>query len=157
MELNLTGRPSGHGTPDDFANLSALLIDGDEIYLDNGAIHGKSQLERGIDFRTARSADDVPNGQTVPLIWVTLKRHEGGMGYNGIAAATLIVNKEQRIGYKAMGPLVNQMDRAVKGKIDLSPLTTEQVKMLADFLAQFREDLWANTPEEVKAALASSK
>jgi len=154
MELNLTGRPGGHGTPDDFANLSAVLIDGEDIFLDNGAIHGKSAIERGIDFRTARSAEEVPEGRTVHVIWVTLKRYEGGSGYNGIASAQLIIDAAKGIGYKAMGPLVNQMDRAVKGQVDLSGLSGENKQRLAAFLAQFRTDLWGNTPDEVKTKLS---
>jgi hypothetical protein len=154
MELNLTGRPSGHGTPDDFANLSAVLIDGEQIFLDNGAIHGKSQVERGIDFRSARSPEDVPDGRVVDVIWVTLKRYESGSGYHGIASAQLFIDANKRIGYKPMGSLVNQMDRAVKGMIELSTLSPEKRQRLAAFLAQFREDLWENTPAEVKEKLA---
>ncbi|TCP55419.1 YwhD-like protein [Tumebacillus sp. BK434] len=153
MELNLTGRDK-HSTPDELQNLSAVMIHGDEIFVDQGAIHGKSRLERGIDFRAARSAEDVPNGEKVAVVWVTLKTYEKGRGFSGIASAELVIDFAHGIGYKAMGPLVNQMDRAVKGRVDVSNLTAEQKAKLAAFLQQLRADLWENTPEEVKAELA---
>ncbi len=152
MELNLTGRDR-HGTPDELATLSAVLIDGEEIFVDQGAIHGKSRVERGIDFRGASSADQVPDGQQVSIVWVTLKTYEQGRGFSGITAAQIVINKELKVGYKPMAPLVNQMDRAMKGKVDLSNLSGEQKGKLAHFLENLRADLWANTPDEVKAQL----
>ncbi|ASS76192.1 hypothetical protein CIG75_15420 [Tumebacillus algifaecis] len=153
MELNLTGRDK-HSTPDELQNLSAVMIHGDDIFVDQGAIHGKSRLERGIDFRAAKGPEDVPNGEKIAVIWVTLKTYEAGRGFSGIASAELVIDFPHGIGYKAMGPLVNQMDRAVKGRVDVSNLTSEQKAKLADFLQQLRADLWANTPDEVKAQLA---
>jgi hypothetical protein len=153
MELSLTGR-SAHGTPDELASLSAVLIHGDDIFVDQGAIHGKSRLERGIDFRTAKSAEEVPNGEKVAIVWVTLRAYEGGKGYNGIASAEIVVNLEQKVGYKPMASLVNQMDRAMKGRVDVSNLSAEQRAKLAGFLQTLRADLWENTPEDVKAQLA---
>lgn len=153
-ELSLTGRPSGHGNADGFENLTAVLIDGDDIFIDNGAIHGKSRLERGVDFRAALKPEDVPNGRPVHVVWVTLKRYENGMGFNGICASTLVIDGETNIGYKPMGALVNQMSYVVKGKIDLQGVSEEQRKKLAAFLQEVRADLWANTPEEVKQTIA---
>ncbi|HEU4964983.1 MAG TPA: YwhD family protein [Bacilli bacterium] len=153
MELNLTGRPSGHGDADGFENLTAVMIDGEKIGIDNGAIHGKSNLERGINFRPLKP-EDVPNGRPVHVIWVTLKRYEGGMGFNGLCASTILIDEEQKIGYKPMGALVNQMSYVVKGKIDLQVLSPEQREKLAAFLNELRPDLWENTSDEVKREIA---
>jgi hypothetical protein len=151
MELNLTGRPvGGHGAPDDFATLSAVLIDGEHIFIDNGAIHGKSRVERGVDFRSATSPEQVPGARRIALVWVMLARFEGGMGYNGVTAAEIFVDEEKKVGYKSMAALVNQMDGAMKGKVDLARLSEEEKKRLAKFMEELRPDLWGNMPEEKK-------
>jgi len=152
MELNLTGT-SGHGTPEEFANLSVVMITDEDIFIDNGAIHGKSRIERGVDFRTYTAPEQVPNAKRIASVWVTLKRGEGGMGYSGVCAAEIFVNGEERVGYKSMALLVNTMDRAVKGRIDLALLTDEQRARLAAFMQELRPDLWENASDEVKSAL----
>jgi len=153
MELSLTGT-SGHGTPDEFANLSVVMITPDHITVDNGAIHGKSRYERGIDFRTYTAADQVPNATRIAEVWVTLKRNEAGhMGYNGVCAAEIYVNAEQKVGFKSMALLVNMMDRAVKGKIDLTHLQGDERQRLAAYMQELRPDLWDNASEDVKQAL----
>jgi hypothetical protein len=150
--LSLTGRTK-HDTPDELQSLSVIQIDGDEIFIDNGAIHGKSRLERGVDFRSFMKPEDVPNARRIPEVWVTLRRTENGMGYFGVCAAEIWVNDQQQ-GYKSMAQLVNSMDGAMKGKVDVKSLTPEQREKVVAYLQQFRGDLWTNTPEEVKAALA---
>ncbi|KEO84011.1 YwhD family protein [Tumebacillus flagellatus] len=152
-QLNLTGRTE-HGTPDDFATLSVVMIDGDDIFVDNGAIHGKSRLERGVDFRTYTKPEDVPNGRRIQEVWIQLKSFETGRGYYGIVSAEIVVNRDLMVGYKNVGPLVMAMEGAIKGKVQLPHLSSEQKTKLRDFMASFREDLWANTPDEIKAQLA---
>ena len=153
MELNLTGR-TGHGTPDELASLSVVMINGDEIVVDNGAIHGKSRFERGVDFRSFSAPEEVPNATRIGVVWVTLKRYETGMGYHGLCATEIFVNLDEMKGYKSMASLVNQMDGAMKGKVDLARLSDGEKGKLAGFLEQLRADLWANTPDEVKAQLS---
>jgi hypothetical protein len=150
--LNLTGRTK-HDTPDELQSLSVIQIDGDQIFIDNGAIHGKSRLERGVDFRSFMKPEDVPNARRIPEVWVTLRRTENGMGYFGICSAEIWINDEQQ-GYKSMAALVNHMDGALKGKVDVKNLTPEQKEMLVGYLQEFRADLWENTPEDVKKLLA---
>ncbi|MDB5085998.1 MAG: hypothetical protein JWN30_2884 [Bacilli bacterium] len=141
-KLSLTG-VNKHGTPDDFAALSAVILTGDDIFLDNGAIHGKSRVERGIQF-TARSPEEVAGGERIFVVWVTLKRAEAGMGYNGVCASQLIVNREAAVGYKSMPELVNKMDHAMKGKLELEILPDADRTRLGEFLKQFRGgELWA--------------
>ncbi|MBL0386445.1 YwhD family protein [Tumebacillus sp. ITR2] len=153
MELNLTGR-TGHDTPEDFATLSVVMIDGDEIYVDNGAIHGKSRLERGVDFRTYTKPEDVPNGRRIQEVWIQLKTFESGRGYHGIVSAEIVVNRDLMVGYKSVGPLVMAMEGAIKGKVQLPHLDADQKTKLRTFMETFRADLWANTPDDVKAQLA---
>jgi hypothetical protein len=151
-QLNLTGRTK-HDTPDELQSLSVIQIDGDEIFIDNGAIHGKSRLERGVDFRSYSKPEDVPNARCIPEVWVTLRRTENGMSYFGICGSEIWVNDQQQ-GYKSMAQLVNQMDGAMKGKVDVKNLSAEQKEKLVNFLQQFRGDLWVNTADDVKKLLA---
>ncbi|MFC4766104.1 YwhD family protein [Effusibacillus consociatus] len=152
MELNLTAK-SGHDTPDDFASLSAVVIDGDSVFVDNGAIHGKSRVERGIQFG-ATSPNQIPNGRRVCVIWVTLKKGDTGMGYNGICAAIPFrIDAEAKLGYKSLPDQVNKMTDAMKGSIKLDMLELEEREKLANFLKEFRGgELWNNSRPEVKAA-----
>ncbi len=48
-KLSLTGK-SVHSTDDTLKGLSAVFVDGDRIFIDNGAIHAKSELERSVTF-----------------------------------------------------------------------------------------------------------
>ncbi|GIM44825.1 hypothetical protein DNHGIG_03740 [Collibacillus ludicampi] len=152
-QLGITGR-SRHDTPDEFATLSAVIIDGEEVFIDNGAIHGKSRVERGISF-SAKSPDEVPGGIRIPVIWVTLRRTEGGFGYSGICGSVLVIDKEARTGYKSLPDQVNKMDAAMKGKVQVDALTEKEKKLLSDFLREFRGgELWKNTDENVKSSLS---
>ena len=45
----------------DLSNVSGVIIDGDEAYLDEGTLHAKSKIEKGIKFSTNK--EDVPNGR----------------------------------------------------------------------------------------------
>lgn len=153
MELGLTGQ-TGHGTPDELASLSAVIIDGDSIFVDNGAIHGKSRVERGIQFG-AKSPDQVPDGRRVVVVWVTLKRGESGIGYGGLCASVpFSINAEAQLGYKSLPDQVNKMGDAMQGKILLDVLTPEEKARFAAFLQEFRNgELWSHTRAEVLAAL----
>jgi hypothetical protein len=155
MELNLTGR-TGHGTPDDFASLSAVIIDGESVFVDQGAIHGKSRVERGISF-TARTPDDVPSGRRVAIVWVTLKRGENGMGFNGMAAAIPFrIDADAKVGYKSLPDQVNRMGDAMQGKIQLDQLEDAEKQKLMSFLQEFRGgELWSNAQPGVIAAFGA--
>ncbi|GAX88619.1 YwhD family protein [Effusibacillus lacus] len=152
MELNLTAK-TGHDTPDEFASLSAVVIDGDTVFVDNGAIHGKSRVERGIRFG-ASSPDQIPDGRRVVVVWVTLKKGEAGMGFNGVCAAIPFrIDAEAKLGYKNLPDQVNKMGDAMKGAVKLDTLEPEEVARLGNFLKEFRGgELWNNTRPEVREA-----
>lgn len=150
MDLSLTGQ-TGHGTPDELASLSAVIIDGDSIFVDNGAIHGKSRVERGIQFG-AKSPDQIPDGRRVVVVWITLKRGEnGGTGYHGLCASIpFSINGEAQLGYKSLPDQVNKMGAAMQGKIQLDLLTIDEKVQFAAFLKGFRNgETWSNTRPDV--------
>jgi hypothetical protein len=147
--LNVTGR-NKHATPDELSTLSALILDGDQVFIDNAAIHAKSRVERGITF--SRNQDAVANGRKVSIVWVTLRNTGEAKGYAGLASCEMWIDEESKQGYKDLAHHVNQMDAAVKGRVAIDSLTEVEKQRLLTFLQTFREELWTNASEEVKRA-----
>lgn len=150
-KLQLTGKAK-HSVDDSMKGLSAVLVDGDEIFIDNGAIHAKSRIEKGITF--VRTPDDVPNGREVLGFWITLHRFDGKQGFYGAMPFTLLLDSEAQMGYKSLSNQVNGMDKAVKGQIDLKDVPDEIARKVGAFLRDKRPDLWENGSPEFREAFA---
>jgi hypothetical protein len=141
-ELSLTGKEAGHGTPEELKNLSALLIVDGDVTVDNAAVHGKSRWERNIRFERWTEPGDPPAGKRVAVVWLTLGKRDGHWGYSGAAACRMWIDREAGKGYKNLAEQVNQMEKAVKGNVDVSLLTGEETRALLQFLQSYRADLW---------------
>lgn len=152
QKLNLTGT-SKHQTDDQMKGLSAIFMDGDNVFVDNGAIHAKSRIEAGIKFVANR--DELPNPRHIYGLWITLKRQENGLGYTGAMPFDLWIDDEAKLGYKKLSEHVNQMDKAVRGQVDVSPLPAEVVAKFGEHLRKIREDLWNNAAESFRSAFSS--
>lgn len=123
--------------------LSSVFVDGEQVFIDNGAIHGKSQIERGVTF--VRKLEEVPNPRTVWGFWITLHRFEGGVqGYYGAMPFPIQLDGEAQVGFKSLAQQVNHMERAVKGQVDLSDVDSAVKKRLANYLQSIRPELWTN-------------
>ncbi|WP_067619304.1 YwhD family protein [Alicyclobacillus acidiphilus] len=153
QKLGLTGA-SKHQSDDQMKGISAVLLDGEQVFVDNGAIHAKSRVETGIKF--VEDKDAVPNPRYIAGLWVTLKRTDKGMGYNGAMPFELWIDAEAKLGYKKLSEQVNHMDKAVRGQVDVSRYSPEIVAKFGTFLKTFRADLWENAPETFKAAFADA-
>src|SRR5690625_1403018 len=119
MSLNIVSsnrrRSKHHGFGSgmiDLTNLSSVIIDGDTAYIDIGAIHGKSQIERRIRFSAEKA--DVPNGRRCWIVWVAVDRNEQGSYYAGVTACEMLIDEEARRGWKIFPQHVNLMDKALK-------------------------------------------
>ncbi|EJY55234.1 hypothetical protein URH17368_1974 [Alicyclobacillus hesperidum URH17-3-68] len=154
QKLGLTGT-SKHQTDDQMKGISAVLMDGDEVFVDNGAIHAKSRIELGIQF--VKSLTEVPNPRRVIGLWVTLKRFADGMGYSGAMPFELWIDADAKLGYKKLAEQVNSMDKAVRGTVDLSQLTDAEIEAFASFLRQTRADLWEHAAEGFRSAFARAE
>ncbi|MBF8377045.1 YwhD family protein [Alicyclobacillus mali] len=155
QKLGLTGQSKQPHTSDDqLKGISAVLMDGDEIFIDNNAIHAKSRVEVGIRF--VGSLEEVPHPRRIVGLWVSLKRFENGMGFNGVQAIEMWIDSEAQLGYKKLADHVNAMDKAVKGKADLSLLSSEQVEKFAAFLRGLRPDLWENASPAFREAFSAA-
>lgn len=152
QKLSLTGSAK-HQTDDQMKGLSAVFLDGDEIFVDNGAIHAKSRLEFGVKFVASR--EEVPDARHIQGIWITLKRQTNGLGYTGAMPFELWIDDATKMGYKKLMEQVNQMDKAVRGQVDLTGLPKETIHKFGEHLQKIRPDLWENAADAFIQAFSS--
>ncbi|MGO0063736.1 YwhD family protein [Brevibacillus fluminis] len=136
----------------DLNAVSSVIIDGEEAYIDMGALHAKSVVEKGIKWTTNK--EEVPNGKPYWLIWVTVDRNEAGPYYAGATACYMEIDREARRGYKILADHVNRMDYSMKRRIMLSELDETSKKALKKLLIDNNETMWQNSSDELKEALA---
>ncbi|NGQ96212.1 hypothetical protein G3578_13680 [Brevibacillus sp. SYP-B805] len=136
----------------DLSSVSSVIIDGDKAYIDMGALHAKSAVEKGIKWTTNK--EEVPNGKPYWLVWVSVDRKEEGPYYAGVTACYMEIDREARRGYKILADHVNRMDYAMKRRIMVSELDDTAKKALKQLLMEHNPQMWENSSEELKQALA---
>ncbi|MBP1994958.1 YwhD family protein [Paenibacillus eucommiae] len=136
----------------DLSNVSSIIIDGNEAYLDMGALHAKSEIEKRIKFSTNK--DDVPNGRRCWIVWVAIDRNEEGSYYAGVTACEMLVDTEARRGWKLLADHVNKMDYAMKRRIVLEGLDEAEKAALKNQLITHNEEWWNRSDDSLKAALS---
>ncbi|KFZ41947.1 hypothetical protein CS060_03655 [Anoxybacillus flavithermus] len=149
--------PKVHGTFGtgvlSLSNVSPVIIDVEagEAFIDMGAMHARSVVEKGIKFTPHR--DEVPNGKPYWLVWVTIDHAEEGPYYAGVTACEMTVDREARRGYKSLPEHVNRMDKSLKRHIIVDHMDERSKKVLASFLQQHNRDMWERSSEELKRKL----
>ncbi|MCL6631568.1 MAG: YwhD family protein [Alicyclobacillus herbarius] len=157
--LRLTSRPKP-STDNQMRGMSAVIIDGERVFVDNGAIHAKSGVERGIRFVT--NPEEVPHPRRVWICWVTLHRFDSSdgqgkvQGYYGLQVFPVDIDAKAKIGYKSLSESVNKMGYAVKGRVDIEPLPWQERVRLRNFLQGLRPDLWEHASPDFVSAFASN-
>ncbi|WP_159881882.1 YwhD family protein [Paenibacillus puerhi] len=136
----------------DLSQLSSVIIDGDEAYLDAGALHAKSKVEKGIKF--VLNKDEVPNGRTCWIVWVAVDFREDGKYYAGVTSCEMTVDPEARRGWKILADHVNRMDYALKRRIMLDNLGAKEKELLKTFLIDNDSEMWERSSDTLKEALA---
>lgn len=144
-------RGFGAGTID-LNNLSSIIIDGDEAYIDLGAIHAKSKVEKGVKF--SMNKEDVPNGRKCWIVWVYVGRDDDGPFYAGLTACEMLVDTEARRGWKILADHVNKMDYAMKRRVITEGLNETEKAALKRVLIEHNTEWWERTGEQLKVALA---
>ncbi|MCE4046105.1 YwhD family protein [Lysinibacillus fusiformis] len=134
-------------------NVSPVIIDVEEgtASVEIGAMHARSDVERGIKFTTDRADSD--GGKPYWLVWVTIDHKEDGPYYAGITACEMVVNREKRRGYKILADHVNKMDKSMKRHIIVEHMDTPSKKVLASFLEQLNPDLWERSSGQLRQDL----
>lgn len=156
IELNIISNTQTHGGFGagmiNLSNMSAVIIDGGEAYIDLGALHAKSKIERGVKFFTDKN--EVPNGKKCWVVWVAGDRNENGPYYAGMAACEMLIDREARKGWKILADHVNKMDAAMKRRYVLDDLNAEEKAVLRKLLQEHKPEMWDNSPDELKEALS---
>lgn len=134
-------------------NVSPVIIDIEEgtASVEIGAMHARSDVERGIKFTTDRA--DSEGGKPYWLVWVTIDHKVDGPYYAGVTACEMVVNREKRRGYKILADHVNKMDKSMKRHIIVEHMDTPSKKVLASFLEELNPDLWARSEEQLRQDL----
>lgn len=135
-------------------NVSPVIVDVAEgtAIVDIGAMHAKSEVERGIKFTMNR--EDSAGGKDYWLVWVTIDHKESGAYFAGLTACEMVVNREKRRGYKILADHVNRMDKSMKRHIIVDHMDEPSKKILADFLKSHNEEMWNNSDEKLRQDLA---
>ena len=137
----------------DLNNVSAVIIDkdGEEAYIDLGALHAKSRVEKGVKF--SANKDDVPNGRRCWIVWIAVDKKEEGSYYAGATACEMLVDTEARRGWKILADHVNKMDYAMKRRIILDGLSEGEKAALKRCLIEYNEGMWNASTDELKEKL----
>jgi hypothetical protein len=137
----------------DLNNVSAVIIDndGEEAYIDLGALHAKSRVEKGVKF--SANKDDVPNGRRCWIVWIAVDKKEEGPYYAGATACEMLVDSEARRGWKILADHVNKMDYAMKRRIVLDGLSEGEKAALKRCLIEYNEGMWNASTDELKEKL----
>lgn len=135
-------------------NVSPLIIDVEEqdAVLDIGAMHARSQTERGIKFTTNR--EDSEGGKSYWLVWITIDFNPAGPYYAGVTSCEMVVNREKRRGYKILADHVNLMDKSMKRKIIVDHMDAPSKKVLADYLKTHNPEMWERSEEQLHSDLS---
>lgn len=130
-------------------NISPVIIDVEEgtAIVDVGAMHARSDVERGIKFTTDRA--DSEGGKDYWLVWVTIDQKPEGPYYAGVTACEMVVNREKRRGYKLLPDHVNKMDKSLKRHIMVDHMDAKSKQILADFLKNHNAEIWNNSEQKL--------
>ncbi|MDF0726661.1 YwhD family protein [Cytobacillus sp. S13-E01] len=134
-------------------NISPVFIDieNEDVFVDIGAMHGRSVVEKGIKFLPNK--EGFPNAKPFWLVWVTIDRTKEGGYYAGVTACEMTVDREIRRGYKSLPEHVNFMDKSLKRKIIVDHMDDPSKKLLSTFLKKHDEGIWNRSTDELKKGL----
>lgn len=134
-------------------NISPVIVDVEagEAFVDIGALHARSLVEKGIKFTPNR--EDSANGKLYWMVWVTIERLVDGPYYAGVTACEMVVNREIRRGYKSLPEHVNNMDKSLKRKVIVSHMDENSKGILRGFLKNHDKGMWERSSDQLKEDL----
>jgi hypothetical protein len=141
----------GAGTID-LSQVSCIIIDEGEAYIDVGAMHAKSKIEKGIKFSPDK--ENVPNGRSAWIVWVAVDRNEGGTYYAGATSCEMLIDTEARRGWKILADHVNRLDASLKRKFMLDNIGEVEKAALRKLLMEHNQEWWDQSPQTLKDLLA---
>lgn len=147
---NKEHRGFGAGTID-LSQVSCVIIDEGEAYIDVGAMHAKSKIEKGIKFSPDKA--NVPNGRPAWIVWVAVDRNENGSYYAGATSCEMLIDTEARRGWKLLPDHVNRLDASLKRKYMLDNIGPAEKEALRKLLTEHNAEWWDNSPQVLKDLL----
>lgn len=134
-------------------HVSPVIIDVEEktAKVEIGAMHARSDTERGIKFTTNRQ--DSEGGKLFWLVWVTIDHKVDGPYYAGVTGCEMVINREKRRGYKILADHVNRMDKSMKRHIIVEHMDDDSKRLLREFLESHNPEMWARSDEKLHHAL----
>ncbi|MGC4379148.1 YwhD family protein [Fictibacillus sp. Mic-4] len=131
-------------------HVTPVIVDPEDntAYVDMGAMHARSDVEKRIKFTPNR--EDTPNPRLYWLVWVTINRNAEGPYYYGVTACEMQIDKEARRGYKSLPEHVNRMDKSIKGHVIVDDMDEKSRKLLGNFLKSHSEEMFNRSSDEVK-------
>lgn len=135
-------------------NVSPVFVDIEEgeAFVDIGAMHARSVVEKRIKFTPNR--EDSEGGKPYWLVWVTVDRKEDGPYYAGVTACEMVVNTEKRRGYKSLPEHVNRMDKSIKRHIMVEDMDDRSKVILKDYLMNHDAGMWERSDDKLKEGLS---
>ena len=137
-------------------NVAPVFIDIKEqhAFIDIGAMHARSEVEKRVKWVSDKSETEGPDEQEYWLVWVTTERGERGPYYAGVTACYMAVNKVRKRGYKVMAEHVNMMDKSMKHHYILEHIDADSRRVLKEFLMQHDAHMWELSDDALKTMLA---
>lgn len=131
----------------------AVVFDGDEPVLDNGALHGRSRAERGVRFGEDEAA--AGRGRRIQVVWVATPASGADAPFMGAVTSEYWVDAEAGTGYKKLSAHTNGICAAAGGKVDVAPLSAPRRKALASALERLSPEGWRHAAPLFKLFLTS--
>jgi hypothetical protein len=129
----------------------ALLLLEDSWVVDNGALHGRARVERGIRF--TEDPHFMGQGTCLKVVWLAVDSQLSPSPYVGVVAGEFWLDVAAGTGFKSMPALTNGICSAATGKVDLTALTKSERASLCAFLAQRSLPAWSATEPRLKLFL----
>ncbi len=142
--------------PNTLVTALVLSPDGD-VVLDAGALHGRSAVE-GPVAEWVKRREDAGHAASYWMIWVAveLDAAQQPLRYLGIAASEVLINAQDRLGYKSVAGQVNRMAEAMQGRVSLEPLSFVERQRLREELIRLDPEAWERSASLVKDTLTAS-
>ncbi len=134
--------------------VTALIVSPDgTVKLDSGALHGRSELERDIEF--VRQRDAVPNPQVYWVVWVAIEldASDHPVRYKGVSASELLIDPAQRVGYKSLAQSTNRITEAINGRANVTMLSPQLRAAVTQQLRTLGTQWWEPASMSLKHAL----
>ncbi len=125
--------------------IGAIVLQGGRARVDHGALHGRSQIESGLEVR-----DGPPAGERVALVWVAFR----GGAFHGLGASVIFVDRDRKAVFRSPAQQANRMAAAARGEVAVAELSDSELATLRAFLQSSEPVLWDSAPAPFKAALA---